>query len=149
MRKRIVFVAAAVIAGCQSGPQFVVYKPGVNIPSTVTAVDQCRIASFKEIPQSLATDINPGYNNPGTIQCNTFGTVVTCNRIGAINIPPSSTTYDVNADLRIRYIARCLEAKGFAVKTDGRACASATEDKQAMADRATGRFPKCAVESGY
>lgn len=143
IRKRYIFAALA-IAGCQSTPAYVVFKPGVDLNSTQTATDQCKIASFREIPQSLATQINPGYNNPGTIQCNTYGTMTTCNRVGAINIPASSTTYDVNAELRDRYIVRCLEGQGFGVKL-ARACATKSEVTKALADRAAGQFPTCAV----
>ncbi|TIM13649.1 MAG: hypothetical protein E5Y67_16235 [Mesorhizobium sp.] len=143
MHKRYALVVLAV-AGCQSTPAYVVFKPGVDLNSTQTATDQCKINSFREIPQSLATDVNPGYNNPGTIQCNTYGTMTTCNRVGAINIPASSTTYDVNSELRDRYIVRCLEGKGFGVKL-ARACASKSEVTKALADRAAGQFPTCAV----
>ncbi|RWN94736.1 hypothetical protein [Mesorhizobium sp.] len=139
---------AAVIAGCQTGPAPIIFKPGVDLNSTVVALDQCKIDSFKEIPQSLATDVRPGYNNPGTIQCNTYGTMVTCNRIGAVNIPASSTTYDVNGELRDRYIVRCLQSNGFTVKMDGRACVTEAETKKALADRAAGQFPQCAVKAG-
>ncbi|MER8938734.1 hypothetical protein NKH82_04405 [Mesorhizobium sp. M0915] len=145
MRKRLILAALAALSGCQTGPVPIVFKPGVDVGSTVAAMDQCKINSFREIPQSLATDVNPGYNNPGTIQCNTYGTMTTCNRVGAINIPASSTTYDVNGELRDRYIQRCLQGQGFTVKSDGRACSSESETRQALADRANGIFPKCAV----
>ncbi|MET3521477.1 hypothetical protein [Mesorhizobium abyssinicae] len=145
MRNRMLLAAMAAIAGCQSGPTAIIYKPGVDLSSTVAAVDQCKIASFREIPQSIATEYHPGYNNPGTVQCNTIGTIVSCNTIGAVNIPGSTSTYDVNQGLRDRYITRCLEAKGFGVKMDGRACSTQAEANKAMADRAAGQFPKCAV----
>lgn len=147
MRKRFIMAAVAVVAGCQTSAP-IIFKPGVDLNSTVAAVDQCKIDSFKEIPQSLATDVNPGYNNPGTLQCNTYGTVVTCNRIGAVNIPASSTTYDVNGELRDRYVVRCLQSKGFTVKMDGHSCATDAETKKALADRAAGQMPQCAVRYG-
>ncbi|GLS39743.1 hypothetical protein GCM10010869_53400 [Mesorhizobium tianshanense] len=146
MRKPFL-LAVVILAGCQTGPTPIVFKPGVDLRSTVAAVDQCKIASFRDIPQSIATDYHPGYSNPGTVQCNTYGTVVSCNTIGAVNIPGSTTTYDVNQGLRDRYIVRCLEAKGFGVKFDGRACATQSEVNQAMKDRANGQFPKCAVRA--
>jgi hypothetical protein len=146
MRKRIFFASFAVLtAGCQTGPSAIVFKPGVDLDATVAAVDQCKIASFKEIPQSIATDYHPGYNNPGTVQCNSYGTVVSCQNVGAVNIPASTTTYDVNQGLRDRYMSRCLEGQGFQVKVDGRACFGQSEVNQALADRAAGKFPKCAI----
>ncbi|MBZ9683126.1 hypothetical protein LB531_20930 [Mesorhizobium sp. CO1-1-2] len=145
MRKRFALAALAVVAGCQTGPVPIIYKPGADLNSTLAATDQCKIDSFKEIPQSIATDYHPGYSNPGTVQCNTYGTMTTCNRVGAVDIPASSNTYDVNASLRDRYIQRCLEGKGFGVKMDGRACSTRAEADRALADRAAGQFPKCAV----
>ncbi|RWP30298.1 hypothetical protein [Mesorhizobium sp.] len=146
MRKRYIFAALA-IAGCQSTPAYIVFKPGVDLNTTQTAKDECKIASFKEIPQSIATDYHPGYNNPGTVQCNTIGTIVSCNTIGAVNIPGSTTTYDVNQDLRDRYMVRCLESKGFGVKL-AKTCSTKSEEAKALADRAAGQFPTCAVASG-
>ncbi|TIT23912.1 MAG: hypothetical protein E5W70_05920 [Mesorhizobium sp.] len=143
MRKRYLFAALA-IAGCQSTPAYVVFKPGVDLNSTQAATDQCKIASFKEIPQSIATDYHPGYNNPGTVQCNTYGTIVSCNTIGAVNIPASTTSYDVNAELRDRYVTRCLEGQGFGVKL-AKVCSTKSEVTKALADRAAGEFPTCAV----
>jgi hypothetical protein len=147
MRKKVLFATVALLAGCQSGPSAIVFKPGVDLGTTQAAVDQCKIASFKEIPQSIATDYHPGYSNPGTVQCNGYGGVVSCQTIGAVNIPGSTTTYDVNEGLRDRYINRCLQSKGFQVKLDGRACFGQSEVKQALADRAAGIFPKCSIRS--
>ncbi|RWH34440.1 MAG: hypothetical protein EOQ80_33110 [Mesorhizobium sp.] len=130
----------------QSGQPRIVFDPTRHASGSTTP--PIKIDSFKEIPQSLATDVRPGYNNPGTIQCNTYGTIVTCNRIGAVNIPASSTTYDVNGELRDRYVVRCLQSKGFTVKMDGRACATEAETKRALADREAGQFPQCAVRAG-
>lgn len=63
MPKRYAFVVLAV-AGRQSTPAYVVFKPGVDLNSTQTATDQCKINSFREIPQSLATDVNPATTIP-------------------------------------------------------------------------------------
>jgi hypothetical protein len=94
----------------------------------------------------LTTDIIPGYNNPGTVQCNTSGNVVTCNRIGAVNIPASSTTYDFNEGLRDRYMTRCLEVQGFGVKL-AKICPTKAEETKALVDRAAGQFPTCAISA--
>lgn len=113
--------------------------------STVAAIDECKIQSFKEIPQTIGTDVNPGYNNPGTLQCSTASHATSCYRVGAVNIPATTTTYDVNQELRDRYVTRCLEVSGFKVKLDGRICATQAETEKALVDRAEGRFPQCAI----
>lgn len=149
MRKRFILAAVAAVAGCQTSSHAIIFKPGVNMPATVAAVDQCKIASFKEIPQSMATHVDPGVHTEGTMYCHTIGQLTTCNEIGGVNIPASSTTYDVNQDIRDRYVVRCLQAKGFTVEMNGRPCMSEPEEKQAYADRAAGRFPKCSVRAGF
>jgi hypothetical protein len=68
MRKHFLLASAVMIAGCQTAPTPIIFKPGVDLNQTVAAVDQCKIDSFKEIPQSMATDIDPGYSSPGTEQ---------------------------------------------------------------------------------
>lgn len=121
--------------------------PGVDLNSTQTATDQCKINSFRDIPRSLATDVNPGYNNPGTIQMQHvwhYDDLQPSRSHKHLNIPASSTTYDVNSELRDRYTVRCLEGQGFGV-TLARACASKSEVTKALADRAAGQFPTCAV----
>lgn len=122
----------------------IVFKPGVSLADSVAASDQCRIASLREIPQAMATQVSGGYYNPGTVQCNTIGYSTFCNRVGSVNVPPSSTTYDANQDLRDRYITRCLQAKGFSV-TPSRPCARGSETDKALQDRQNGIKPSCAV----
>lgn len=144
MRKYIAFAVSLFVAGCSSEPVMVVFKPGVSLDQSVAATDECRIASFREIPQAMATQVSGGYYNPGTVQCNTIGKSTFCNRVGAVNIPASSSTYDANGALRDRYITRCLQAKGFTVK-QSRPCAGGAETDKALRDRQNGVMPSCAV----
>lgn len=113
MKRVAVLSALALISGCVSGPADLVHKTGSSLAQRQLAADQCRIESLRQVPQALVTETDPGYYNPGTIQCNTFGNMTSCNRVGAVNIPASSSTYDVNQSLRDRTIARCLASKGF------------------------------------
>lgn len=112
---RFALTLTGLLAGCVSSPQAVVTKPGVSPAGVQAAVDSCKIASFKEIPQTMATDYRPGVHTPGSVQCNAIGTYVSCQNVGGVNIPASSTSYDVNSDLRDRYITNCLERRGFTV----------------------------------
>lgn len=149
MRNQFIVTAVGVLAGCQSSSHAIIFKPGVNMPATVAAADQCKIASFKDIPQSMATQINPGVHTSGTMYCNTIGQITSCNEVGGLNIPATATTYDVNQELRDRYLARCLQAQGFTVEMNGRTCTSESEERQAYSDRMAGRFPKCSVRFGF
>jgi hypothetical protein len=107
--------ALLVLCGCTTTQQMLIHKTGSSYAERVQAHDECKISSFQRIPQNLATEVTPGYSSPGTVQCNTIGGYASCNTVGAINIPPSAATYDVNAEIRERDIARCLAAKGYEI----------------------------------
>ena len=103
-----------ILTACASDPIGVVYKQGTLLSERQAAMDACKIASFKEIPQNVVTSIDPGYSSPGSVNCTTIGYTTTCNRIGAIDIPASSSQRDVNEDMRIRYVVACLRRQGYA-----------------------------------
>jgi len=107
--------ASLLISGCQPTTGNLIHKTGSNMSERINAYDQCKIRSIRDIPQQIATQISPGYNNPGYVQCNSYGYSTTCNTVGAFNIPASSRVYDVNEDLRNRYIARCLADSGYSI----------------------------------
>lgn len=111
--KRALICIVTLIAGCQSGPVLMAYKPGTDFQQRQFEYDQCKIASLQQIPQALTTQVSGGYYNPGTVQCHTIGNTVSCNRVGQVNIPPTSSTYDVNEGLRGRFMDRCMTSKGY------------------------------------
>jgi len=116
MKKIIVCIFCFILTGCQSiGQAKLIHKTGSSSTERIIAYDQCKIASFREIPQNLATQTEGGYYNPGTVQCTNIGGFVNCNTIGQVNIPATTITYDVNTKLRNRYIERCLSAKSFSI----------------------------------
>ncbi|WP_288198731.1 hypothetical protein [uncultured Pleomorphomonas sp.] len=106
-------LAGLFLVSCQTGPATIIFKPGTLGAERQRDVDMCEIASFKEIPQNIATQINPGYSSPPTVQCNNVGGFVACNTFGGVNIPASAYNYDVNQGLRFRFVRRCLQAKGY------------------------------------
>jgi len=113
--KKIHWIVVLLLAGCQTGPLPSAFKPGSTAPQRQFDYDQCKIASLREIPQAMATHIDPGVHTPGTVTCNTYGTVVSCNESGGLNIPASASTYDANQGLRDRFIARCMGEKGYSI----------------------------------
>lgn len=136
-----------IVAACQSsGPIQYLHKPGVGLAGKQAALDQCKIASFREVPQTLATETTGGYYNPGTVQCSSVNGLTTCNTVGAVNIPATSSTYDTNAALRGRYINRCLRAKGFSI-TVLQPCQGDAAKKAARLAEAEGRIPACSLGS--
>jgi len=128
--KKTVVICALALCGCSpSAPT--AYKAGSTGLQRQSDYDQCRIASFREIPQTMVSQVSPGYSNPGTISCNTIGSHTSCQRVGAINIPASVSTYDANDDLRYRYMLRCMSDKGYSF-TNVPTCPSAAERQKAF-----------------
>jgi hypothetical protein len=126
------WVFLCVLAGCQTGPQFTAFKPGTVHADRQAAFDQCKIVSLREIPQNMSTSVSPGYYSPGTISCSSYGTTTTCNRVGEVNIPATSSTYDNNQGLRDRFLMRCMEAKGYSMVPGLRVCKSGAEKNAAI-----------------
>lgn len=144
MHKILSVLALLVVAACTSSqPIKYLYKPGISGAGKQMALDQCRISSFKEIPQTVVSETRGGYYNPGNLQCSSIGGITNCYRVGAVNIPPTTETYDVNAELRGRYIDQCLRGKGFSV-TPLMQCKTSAEKKAAADAEARGEIPKCA-----
>jgi hypothetical protein len=125
-------ITLAVLAGCQVGPQFTAYKAGTVQSERQLAFDQCKIASLQEIPQSIATSVSPGYYNPGTLSCSTVGNYTSCNRVGAVDIPATASSYDVNDGLRNRYLMRCMADKGYTMLEKIPVCSSEKERQAAI-----------------
>lgn len=134
--RAVAAVALAALAGCQDSPAprsmaVTPYKAGTNLSDRQLAFDQCRIASFQEIPQSMATSVTPGYYNPGTLNCSTIGGNTSCYRSGRVDVPAISRSYDENAGLRDRYIMRCLENKSYTMLWNLPLCKSEPERQAA------------------
>lgn len=118
--RQIMIFTVLLLVGCvSSSPQtaFLIHKTGSNTAERKDAFELCEFEGIRNVPRAMVTDIDPGYSSPGTLQCNTVGTSTTCNRVGDINIPASSSTYDANEQIRDRYIQRCLRQKGFETYT--------------------------------
>lgn len=142
MRWTFVALGLFTLTACQADQQLLVFKPGASNAQIVAAYDQCAIASLKEIPQTMTTQTTGGFYAPGYLQCSTIGSMTTCNRVGQFSTPARTRSYDVNEELRERYIKRCLAAKGYQAY-EAPACVGAAQIAKAKADRAAGKAPSC------
>jgi hypothetical protein len=86
------------------------HKQGSTYAQRVRATNQCEFEALKAIPRAMAVEVNPGYSNPGVLQC---GTYTGCSMSGAINIPATADSYDANGKVRNRYFVLCMEKKGY------------------------------------
>lgn len=145
MRRIYLTVTMLALAACTSTePVKFLYKPGATEAGKQAAIDQCRIASFREIPQAMVSETSGGYYNPGNLQCSSVGGMTNCYRVGAVDIPPTTTTYDVNGELRGRYIDQCLQANGFSITVIPQ-CKTEADRKTAADAVARGGIPQCAT----
>lgn len=118
MLKRVAAAGALLfLAGCVSGPVPVVYKAGSSFAERQSAADACRIESLEKIPQALVTEVRPPVYRPGYTECreDPMSGRRYCREAGGFVYPGSSSTRDVNAELRERYIGTCLRRAGFEV----------------------------------
>lgn len=113
MRVRLILMSCAVLAGCAPEQQFLVHKEGSSPQSRQRVVLDCSVYAMQQVPRAMATQVTPGYSSPGTMYCNTVGTMTSCNRIGGVNIAPSAVTYDANQNLRDQVTDQCLRDKGY------------------------------------
>ena len=113
--RRVILALVLVLAGCASlyGPIFVVHKTGSTAAQRQQALDECKIESFKSIPQAFVTDVTPGMRTPGHLECRDTANHSDCFFVDGMDFPPTVTTRDANEDLRNRYVARCLGSKGY------------------------------------
>lgn len=115
MRQRlcVMMLAALGLAGCGPQTTTLYYKSGMTITSKQKDYDACKIESFKKVPQNVVTTFHPGIYNPGTVSCYNMGYNTSCHTVGAMNIPPSTSSRDVNEALRDRFITSCMGDKGY------------------------------------
>lgn len=116
MKYVIASLCALSLSACVSEiPNFLIHKEGSMYDDRMRQKDLCQFEAANAIPSAMAAQMSGGYYNPGSLHCSTVGTYTTCNNVGAINIPATATTYDANAELRERYVHRCLESAGYSV----------------------------------
>ena len=139
---RVLAVGTVVLlTGCVSSPVPVVYKSGSSFAQRQAAADQCRIESLEKIPQAMVTVVRPPVYRPGFTECreDPENGRRYCRETGGFVYPGSSSTRDVNAELRERYIGSCLRRSGFEViakpicGSDAGAAYVASRDNQAPA----------------
>lgn len=110
---RLSIVCLLLLAGCQTGPETILYRQGSTFAQRQSAADACSIAALRAVPQSTAVASTPGYYNPGYTTCTPIGNSVSCSTVGAGYSPGSVYSYDPNQKLRDRQFAKCMVRKGY------------------------------------
>jgi len=110
---------AAITAGCQT----VGYVPGGSVmawskPTATRAQErldneECILDATQQIQPAMGVATTPGFSSPGSLMCNSVGSMTTCNNVGAVNIPGSAYSYDANMPVRKLFVKVCMEKKGY------------------------------------
>jgi len=121
------------LSACLSTTTTSIFKPGTSIEQQQRDLDQCKIESFKTIPQTLQTDISGGYYNSGKLRCHTDekGNTI-CKRVGEYYQPPTATTIDRNDALRWRFVKGCLQQKGYSIVSNMPRCRNDADRLRAL-----------------
>jgi len=133
--KRILLlvVASLALSACLSTSTTFIFKPGTPFEQKQRDLDQCKIASFQQIPQTLQTHVTGGYYHSGRLKCHTDEKGRTsCKRVGEYYSPPTAITFDRNDALRWRFVKGCLQEKGYSIIDNLRRCRNDGERRQAM-----------------
>lgn len=140
--RRYALFGTLVLAGCvDTQPAYLVHKTGSAPTERMSALTRCEVIALQAVPRAMATQMTGGYYNPGSIQCNTFGSMTTCNRVGAVNIAPTAYSYDANQELRMRVTSQCLNESGFDVFTRPRCVTDSQKNAYRAASNAPGQPP--------
>jgi len=111
-------LVAGALSGCATVDQrpktaVLWHKTGATIFTKQRALDQCKVASFRTIPQVMAHQSYGGSFDPGRTECNDLSGKMSCNTWGAHYSPPRIYSYDVNQRLRNELVAQCFIDKGY------------------------------------
>lgn len=110
---------ALLATGCQTmgfvpgGPTAVWSKAGTTRAQRRMDFEECVLAAAQAIQPAMGVASTPGFSSPGTLMCNSYGTMTTCNNVGGMNIQPTTYSYDSNSSTRGLYAKVCMEKKGY------------------------------------
>jgi len=109
----VVAIISITLSGCGPTSTPFTYKQGTTIYKKQADFDDCKIKSFRVIPQALAQNVTPGTSSSGTTYCSGSGNNISCNTYGAYTTAPTVQTYDVNDRLRTNFIGQCMAGYGY------------------------------------
>jgi len=128
-----IILSAVALTACGTPTTTALFKPHTPPVVKQADLDQCKIASFRAIPQAYTTNYVGGFYDPGDIDCyrGRRGRIY-CDRLGGFYMPPASYTEDLNAPIRWRYVSACLRKKGYYLLPGKVPCRSGVERARAL-----------------
>ncbi len=133
------------LSACQTGGDsggVMLFKPNNKASEKQADLDQCKIESFRSIPQVMGTQSTAGWQGPASVQCHRNGNATTCDEIPGLSVPARQYSVDVNAGLRFRYVEQCMRRKGYAT-IHGLPMCSSEKARQATRSARRAQDVKC------
>ncbi|MDE9451332.1 hypothetical protein J3R80_12725 [Aliiroseovarius sp. Z3] len=124
MKKIVAFIGLGFLASCVATQtpyeKYLEGKPLVNYPYKAGASPanirnigtDCEIEAAQRVPQNIVVRTTPTYTTPTQTYCNRVGTQVLCNTTGGQTYGGQVSSYDANANLRVRAYAQCMSRRG-------------------------------------
>ena len=111
--------AVMLVGGCQTagfvpgGPTVAWSKVDTTRAQRRLDAEECMLEAAEKIQPAMGVASTPGFSSPGSLMCNSIGSMTTCNNVGGVNIPSSTYSYDANNQTRQLYVKVCMEKKGY------------------------------------
>lgn len=111
--RSVVFVCAVALPGCETSTDLYLYKSGATVAQADNDFFECELAGAQSVPQDNRVGTTPVFTTPTQTNCYSVGNSVQCSTTGGQTVGGNTYTYDANLELRTRFLARCLSARGY------------------------------------
>ncbi len=107
------FLALSLLGACGAPSASYLYKEGGTVARADNDYFACELDAARGVPQDTRVATTPVYTTPVKTSCTPVGDSVECTTTGGEVSGGEVYSYDANADLRTRYLAQCLRARGY------------------------------------
>ena len=101
------------LSGCEEATGFYLYRADTTVPEASRDYFECEVASAQNVPTDTRVETTPIYTTPIQTNCYPSGYSVQCYTTGGQVYGGNTYTYDANAELRGKFMGRCLVGKGY------------------------------------
>ena len=101
------------LMACEPATERYIYRADTTVSRADRDFFECEVAAARAVPQQTQIATTPRYTTPVQTSCYNIGYSVQCSSTGGQTFGGQTYSYDANANLRSRYLARCLIDKGY------------------------------------
>ncbi len=124
-------LALSLLGACGTPSASYLYKEGGTVARADNDYFECELDAARSVPQDTRVATRPVYTTPVKTTCTPVGGSVECTTTGGEVRGGEVYSYDANEDLRARYLAQCLRARGYSTNVLPR-CKSGTVASSAL-----------------